>query len=333
MQRRWTRETLLELSRSFMLSRILLSAAELKLFDILAESPLNLGSMCEKTGLKPRGLRILLDALAANELISKDQEGRYGISHEQARLLTTSGEDSVLPMVLHGVALWKSWSNLTEIVRRGENCFRIPIKERSDEELQSFIGAMDVVGRKMAQRVAEAIDLSRFRRLLDVGGASGTYVMAFLRQSPNLKATILDLPAVADIARKRISKEGFSQRVKVVSGDYTVDELPSGHDLVLLSAVIHSNSREVNANLYKKVFRALDPGGSILVRDYLMDSTRTEPPNGAVFAVNMLVATIAGDTYTLDEVTEDLKSAGFVNIKLVLDGKNMDQVVEGQKPT
>lgn len=329
---RWTRETLLELSRSFMLSRIFLSAAELRLFDILAKCPLSLEDICDKTHLKPRGMRILLDALAASGLVSKGCEGRYAVSRDLAKLLTTSSEDSILPAVLHGDALWKSWSNLTQIVRQGENDFRMPISERSDEEIESFIGAMHVIGEKMAQRVAEAIDLGRFSRLLDVGGASGTYVMAFLKREPNLTATVFDLPRVTNIARRRIEKEGFSDRVNVAPGDYMVNELPRGHDLVLLSAVIHSNSREENITLYKKVFQALEPGGAILIRDYLMDSTRTRPTKGAVFAVNMLAATRDGDAYTLDEVTDDLKSAGFVNIHLVLDGKNMDQIIEGEKP-
>lgn len=328
----WNRESLLELSRSFMLSRIFLSAAEIRIFDLLAERPLTLQEICSEKQLKPRGIRILLDALSANGLVYKDNEARYSLTQDLASLLTTSSKDSVLPMVLHGIALWKSWSNLTEIIRQGENSFRIPIEDRSDQEIESFIGAMHVIGKKMAEKVAEAIDLERFKRILDVGGASGTYVIAFLKRQPTLKATILDLPRVAQIALTRIQDEGFSDRVMVTPGDYTVDELPKGHDLVLLSAVIHSNSREENVILYRKVFQALEPGGSILIRDYLMGSTRTHPPKGAVFAVNMLVATKAGDTYTLDEVTEDLKSVGFVNIRLLLDGENMDQVIEGQKP-
>ncbi len=331
-ENQWNRESLLALSRSFMLNRILLSAAELRLFDLLAPQPLSLDEVCAHTHFKPRGIRILLDALAANGLLCKDEKGRYSMTEETARLLTTTSEESVLPMVLHGAALWKSWSNLTEVVRRGENVFRVGIDDRPDHEIESFIGAMHVIGQKMATGIAESLDLTSFTRLLDVGGASGTYVIAFLTRAPNLTATIFDLPKVTNIARLRIEREGLAHRVTVTPGDYTRDELPSGYDLVLLSAIIHSNSREENVQLYQKAFRALEPGGSILVRDYFMDSTRTYPPSGAVFAVNMLVATRAGDTYTLDEVKEDLASAGFVNIRLVLDGTNMDQVIEGQKP-
>ncbi|MGB9616239.1 MAG: methyltransferase family protein, partial [Desulfomonilaceae bacterium] len=203
-ENQWTRESLLELSRAFMLSRIFLSAAELGLFDVLAAQALSLEDVCAQMHCKPRGVQILLDALAANGLARKDEKGRYSISEDMAKLLTTSSDESVLPMVLHGVSLWKSWSNLTEVVRQGENVFRIPIDDRPDHEIESFIGAMHVIGKKMAQRVAESIDLTRFKRLLDVGGASGTYVMAFLKAAPNLTATIFDLPRVTNIARARI---------------------------------------------------------------------------------------------------------------------------------
>jgi predicted methyltransferase len=156
--------------------------------------------------------------------------------------------------------------------------------------------------------------------------------MAFLKNFPRLTATIFDLEKVADMARTRILNEGFSDRITVVSGDYGVDELPEGYDLVLLSAVIHSNSREANRALYRRIFKALEPGGAVLIRDHIMDSLRTSPTNGAVFAVNMLAATIDGDTYTFDEMRQDLQHAGFSDVRMVLDGENMDQVLQALKP-
>ena len=261
-----------------MVSRILFTAAELRIFDLLAQGALSLEEICKKGNFKPRPIRILLDALASQRFILKTGVDSYSIDQDLVNLLTSDGNESVLPMVLHGAAMWKSWTNLTDIVRAGENTYRTPIGERSQEEMKSFIGAMHVIGRKMAEQIAESLDLGRFNRLLDVGGASGTYAMAFLRKFPGLTATIFDLEKVTDMARKRILSEGFADRITVVSGDYTLDELPVGHDLVLLSAVIHSNSREANRGLYMKVFNALEPGGAILIRDYVMDSFRISPP-------------------------------------------------------
>jgi cyclopropane fatty-acyl-phospholipid synthase-like methyltransferase len=197
--------------------------------------------------------------------------------------------------------------------------------------MEAFIGAMHVIGLKMADSIAESLDLTRFKRMLDIGGASGTYVMAFLKRAPNMTATIFDLPNVMEMAQKRLDKEACSHRVELAGGDYTSHDLPRGHDLVLLSAIIHSNGREGNRDLFRKIFQALEPGGALLVRDYVMDQTRTFPPNGAIFAVNMLAATSDGNSYTFEEIREDMQKAGFSNISMIRDGQNMDQLVIAEK--
>jgi ubiquinone/menaquinone biosynthesis C-methylase UbiE len=179
----------------------------------------------------------------------------------------------------------------------------------------------------MADMIVDSIDLGRYQRLLDVGGGPGTYTMAFLRRAPHMSATLFDLPRVTEIARKHLTQEGLIHRVQIVEGDYTADELPAGHDLALLSAIIHSNSRQGNLDLYKKIFRSLNPGGSILIRDFLMDPTHTRPVEGAIFAVNMLAATEGGTTYTFEETKQDLETAGFSDVRLIRDGERMDQLV------
>ncbi len=191
----------------------------------------------------------------------------------------------------------------------------------SADNRRAFIGAMHVVGRGLSVEIAEAYDLSRFKRLLDIGGASGTYTMAFLRKNPRLTAVIFDLEDVIPMSVERLSAEGFLDRVEPVAGDFYRDELPKGCDLALLSAIIHQNSREENLELYRKVFRALDPGGRLLIRDHIMDESRTSPPGGAAFAVNMLVNTSGGDTYTFREVKESLEQAGFTDVTLVRRGR------------
>jgi predicted O-methyltransferase YrrM len=145
-----------------------------------------------------------------------------------------------------------------------------------------------------------------------------------------MRATIFDQPDVIPMARERIAGEGLLDRVELVSGDYHEDALPSGHDLAFLSAVIHQNSHEQNVELYRKVFDTLDPGGRIVVRDYVLNSDRTEPASGALFAVNMLVNTDGGNSYTLEEIREGLTEAGFVRVKL-LQEKEMSSLVEAYR--
>ena len=121
-------------------------------------------------------------------------------------------------------------------------------------------------------------------------------------------------------------------RITLVAGNFYEDDLPAGHDLALLSAIIHQNSIEQNLALYCKVFAALDPGGRIIIRDHVMGPERTGPPAGAIFAVNMLVNTTGGGTYTFDEIKTGLTEAGFERVSLINKGGRMDSLVEAYKP-
>lgn len=331
MSEQWSKERLIELSGSFLMSRILISAAELDLFTKLERGPRTVLDLCHSEGWDARGLRILMDALAAHELLSVSPNGQYSIPDSLNGFLSKDGNESVLPMILHRARMWESWSYLTEIVRTGHNPNPIAIEARSDEDMESFIGAMEVAGRIMAGKIAESVNLARFTNFLDVGGGPGTYCIAFLKRAPHMRATLFDLPEVVNMARMRLAREALLDRVKLVPGDYTTDELPGGHDLVLLSAVIHSNGREGNRRLYEKVYRSLGPGGTVLIRDFVLDETRTSPPDGAVFAVNMLVATREGNCYTFDEIREDLENAGFGSVEIIRQGKKMDQIVAARR--
>jgi hypothetical protein len=118
----------------------------------------------------------------------------------------------------------------------------------------------------------------------------------------------------------------------LVAGDFYRDELPGGHDLAFISAVIHQNSLDQNIALFSKVFRALVSDGRIVVRDHIMAPDRTKPKDGAIFAVNMLLSTSGGGTYTYEEVREALMRAGFARIQLIQSGERMDGLVEAFKP-
>ncbi len=327
----WNEQKLHDVTKAFQESRILLSAAQLDLFTKLEERPRTVDDLCADQGWSPRGLAILMDALAAQGLLNRSPDGHYSVDPSIKGLLVKGGQDSILPMVLHRGTMWETWSHLTEIVRTGTNPAHKDILSRSTEDMEAFIGAMHVVGQKMAGTIANSIDLKRFTRMLDVGGASGTYLTAFLKRAPHMAATLFDLPTVVEIARKRLADSGLIDRIQIVPGDYNTDELPKGYDLVLLSAIIHSNDRDTNQRLFSKIHDALEPGGTILVRDYFLDSTRTVPRDGAIFAVNMLAATTGGTSYTFDEVREDLAKARFKDIRMVREGDHMDQLVTAVK--
>jgi len=324
-------EVILKLAWQFMESRILLSAVEMNIFTLLEETPSTAEDLANRLPADLRGLTILLDALTAMGLLSKDKD-TYITATDAAPFLTAKSPRSVLPMLHHAADLWESWSELTAKVKKNEVTETPASSVRNIDELNAFIGAMHVVGMPLAQKIVKAVKPDPARNLLDVGGASGTYTIAFLKAVPKMKATLFDRPAVIQLARERLIEAGMLDRVQLAPGDFYEDELPGGHDLAMLSAIIHQNSPGENMELFRKVLRAMVSGGRIIIRDHIMEPDRTKPRDGAIFAVNMLVNTQGGSTYTFDEIRNWLMQTGFVNVRLIKVGENMDALVEAFKP-
>lgn len=324
-------EVILGLARNFMESRILLTGAELNLFTVLAPVPLSAEEVATRVGADLRAATILLDALSAMGLLVK-QAGKYQCPPAISPFLSAETPHSILPMILHMAHVWERWAGLTSMAK-GVRVQEKPTAPSQDAgELRAFIGAMHAIAAPLAPRVVTAVGPAASRALLDVGGGSGTYTLAFLQAVPEMRGTLFDRPAVVEMARERLSEAGVLTRVNLASGDFYRDEFPPGHDLAFVSAIIHQNSPEQNLDLFKKVFRALVPGGRIVIRDHVMASDRTRPKDGAIFAVNMLVATSGGNTYSYDEIRDGLTHAGFIRVRLLQSGEHMDGLVEGFKP-
>lgn len=319
---------LMQTLRGFMQSRIILTGAELDLFSLLSRSRLNARQVADELQTDLRATQILLDALTAIGLLRK-ANGVYESADEARSLLSSDSPESILPIVLHLSGSWKLWSRLTDIVQ-GE--VAIPTDDfRTEAQLRAFIGGMHVVSRHQAPGVIQRIGADGASRVLDIGGASGTYTIAFLRANPGLRATLFDRPAVVEMARERLGAEGLLDRVDLVGGDYNTDPLPAGHDLAFLSAIIHQNSPEQNLDLYTRCHAALNPGGRIIVRDYVLSPDRTSPPAGALFAINMLCATRGGNSYTMEEISLGLVEAGFSRPRLIHNEENHYGLVEAWK--
>lgn len=323
-------DELLGMARGFFSSRILLTAARLEIFDRL---PATAERIVAETGWNPEALRTVLDALAAIGALEKEGKGGpYRIAGSLKAALGRDPETSVLPMIEHLAHLWERWSALDEIVRSGRKTEGSPSVLGDPERIRSFIGAMHTVGRDMARALAAELRPEFASRLLDVGGASGTYTAAFLNEVEGLEATIFDLPEVVPMAEDRLQSLGLRERVALVPGNFYRDPLPGGHDLVWVSAIVHQNSREQNLSLFEKCFHALEPGGRVWIRDHVMDDARVNPPAGAIFAVNMLVGTAGGSTYTLAELQSDLEASGFAGVRVLRNGDRMDTVLEAVRP-
>jgi SAM-dependent methyltransferase len=307
-----TREEIRDTAYAFQESRILLTAHELGLFTAVGNGRHTSAGIASLLGTDHRATDRLMNALCSMGLLEKEN-GRFSNS-PAARESLVRDSPGYLGGLMHTVHLWDTWTTLTEAVRRGTSVLQRGAGERGDQWLPAFIAAMHDRAVRQAPVVVGQIDLSGVTRVLDVGGGSGAYAMAFVRAKAGINATVFDLPDVIPLTRGYIEREGLSQSVATVPGDYLKDGLGKDFDIVFLSAIVHSNSPSENAGLILKCVRALRPGGRVVVQDFIMDEERLTPKHGAIFALNMLVGTESGDTYTEAEVSGWMTAAGLSGV-------------------
>lgn len=306
-------ESINELSRAFQQSRVFLTAFELDIFSVLGDDKRSSEEIALEIKADTRATDRLLNALCVTGAIKKTN-GKFRNS-EASALYLVKGRPGYQAGIMHAVHLWDSWSRLTESVLKGGLIKEAPFEERGEGWYEPFIAAMHNRAVKEAPGLVDRIDLAGVKKVLDVGGGSGAFSIAFVKAGNHLTATVFDLPNVVTLTRKYIKDAGLEEKITTFPGDYKTDELPSGFDLAFLSAVIHSNSPEENIALFKKVSGALNPGGRIVVSDFIMDDDRINPAFGAFFSLNMLVNTFSGDTYTESEIKGWLEQAGMTFVE------------------
>lgn len=240
---------IMEMATAFMRSRVLLTAYELDLFTVLGDGTKSSGEVAGALGTDERATDRLMNALCRMGLLEK-REGRFSNTHLASRILV-KGKPDFMAGLMHMAHLWETWSTLTEAVRQGRSVVEraANVNERDSDWLRAFIVAMNWRARQHAPGVVSLLDLSDVSRVLDVGGGSGAYAMAFVRAKPDIAAVVFDLPNV----------------------------IP-------------------------------------LTQEYIMDEDRTGPPFAALFALNMLVGTEAGDTYTESEVRQWMEQEGLRHV-------------------
>jgi SAM-dependent methyltransferase len=298
---------------AFREARVLLTAFELDIFTVIGDEPKSSEEIARRAGTNPRATDRLLNALCASGYLRK-KPGLFSNALLASRFLVR-GKPEYLGGLMHQVHLWDTWSTLSEAVRSGTRALeRGPSSERGTNWLEAFIAAMHMRAMHQAPAIVKLIDLKNVSRVLDVGGGSGAFSFAFVRAKKGLSATVFDLTGVVRLTQGYIEAESLGNSISVAAGDYTVDGLGKGFDLVFMSAIIHSNSARTNRELFGKAFEALNPGGRLVVSDFIMNEDRTSPAMGAYFSLNMLVGTAEGDTYTESEVRGWMEEAGFKKV-------------------
>lgn len=330
MTNQWTGDGILELARGYQAASVLIAAAELDVFSLLAENHWSSDEIARLAKSDPRATAALLDSLAALGLLIKEAS-HYSLPNGIAPLLSEQSPANLLPMIRHQGNCLRRWGQLGQVTQTGKPAEREPSIRGEAGDLAAFIGAMHNISDPVADGLIKEIDFPPFNHVLDIGGGPGTWTIAFLRAYPQCKATLFDLPEVIPMAQKNIASKGFTERVTFVAGNFYTDPLPKNVDLAWLGAIAHQNSRSQNIQLFKKIHNALNANGRLAIRDVVMDESKTSPIEGALFAINMLVATEGGNSYTLNEYQHDLTQAGFTDAALIRKDNFMNSIITAKK--
>jgi len=301
------------LANAFRESRVLLSATELKIFSVLDKHMMTSEEVSIKINSNQRATDRLMNALCAMGILKK-VHGKFYNTDLSSKYLV-EGKPDFMGNLYHTNNLWYTWSYLTESILKGTSFKGDQNKKDKDDWVEAFIEAMHYRGVNQGKILSMMIDLTNVNTLLDVGGGSAAFSMEIVKKKPSIKATVLDLPHVIPLTKKYVEEAHLSSSFDFIEDDYLTKEFPSSYDLILLSAIVHINSYEQNKSLIKKCVDVLNKNGMIIINDFVMNEDRTQPSHGALFALNMLVGTANGDTYTEKEMKEWFQSAGLTNVE------------------
>ncbi|MBM9506958.1 methyltransferase [Actinacidiphila acididurans] len=299
---------ILDLVSGFRAAKFLMAASELGLFEALADAPADLDALAARTGLTRRAARICADAMVSLGMLVREGD-TYRNSEAAAAYLTGTGPGDLRPFLRFSDRFsYPAWTDLAEALRSGP---KAQITGLDPESQKIFSEGVEALNAGPAEALAATDRFAGRRRLLDIGGGTGSWSIALVRAQPELAATVFELPQVVGIAEQRIAEQGLSDRIGVVGGDLLAVELPTGHDSALLANVIHCFSPEENQALLAKARRAVEPGARLLLVDHWMDPTHTDPPIAALMAGEYAVNIEHGDVYSLDEGRDWLAATGW----------------------
>ena len=308
----WNVGTLLSVSSGYWRGCAVQAAVRLQIFTVLKDGPGDAAQVAAAIGSDVRATGLLLDALAAMELLTKTGD-RYQNTPFTGQSLVAGAPGYMGHIILHHHHILDGWAQLDQAVITGNKVARRSYG--AEIERESFLMGMFNLAMGLAPQMAAQFDLAGRTRLLDLGGGPGTYTIHFCQANPNLSAVILDRPTTEPFARKTIARFGLSDRIDFIGGDFNVDPLGGGpYDVAWLSHILHSNSAEECRECLATTAAVLQPGGLILIHDFILNDMKDGPEFPALFALNMLLGTENGRSYSRAEIFGMLEQAGFTDI-------------------
>jgi len=324
----WNPEKLLKTSGDYWQACTLHAGVRLEVFSLIGGDQLRGEEMARLLGANARGVKMLLNALTAMGLLIKRDE-LYGNTSESKTFLVKGSAEYVGHIIMHHHHLVHAWAQLPQAVVRGK-----PVRKRfsfgESEERESFLLGMFNLAMLIAPKLTREIDLEGRHHFLDLGGGPGTYAIHFCLANPSLRATVFDLPTTRPFALQTIDRFDLSDRIHFLAGDYVEENVTGTYDVVWLSHVLHGERPEVCQRIVSKTVSALEPGGLILVHDFILDNALDGPLFPALFSLNMLINTEDGQSYSEAQITEMLSNSGVREIRRTpFRGPNDSGIISG----
>jgi len=324
----WNPGRLLRLSGQYWATCTLHAAVKLDVFTAIGEKQLSGGDIAQKRNVSKEGITRLLNALTAMNLIEKSDD-KFSNTRAGKTFLSKDSPKYIGYIITHHHHLVDSWSKLDQAVETGA-----PVRARSShtspEWRESFLMGMFNIAMNMAPLLADKIDLSERRHMLDLGGGPGTYAIHFCMKNPGLKATVCDLPTTRPFAEKTIKKFGLTDRIDFMDGNYVEEGIEGVYDVAWLSHILHGEGEKECQRIIEKTVLALEPGGMIIVHDFILNNTMDGPLFPALFSLNMLLGTPVGQSYSEKQITDMLAKAGVKEIqRLSFQGPNDSGIITG----
>jgi len=316
-----TPERIMQFAFGYAPPLMLAAAIRHRVFDVLDSGPKTLEQVGQETGASLRGLRGIMNALVSLGFLAKDGDGRYALTPESAAFLVSGTPAFLGGLLQHTTAqILPAWMQMNEVVRTGLPSLPVNREEGGSEFFEAFVEALFPMSYPGARALGDALGLANTTqsvRVLDVAAGSGVWGIGLAQKSPNVRVTALDWPGVVRITKRVAARMGVADRFDYIEGDLMVCDFGQGYHVVTLGHILHSEGIERSRALLTKVFAALAPGGTIAIAEMLANEERTGPPHAMIFAVNMLVATEQGDTYSFSEISGWLREAGFQESRML----------------
>lgn len=309
-------QPLFEMQFTLVPARILTTAVQLNVFSPLADGAKTAADVARVARTSERGTRMLLDALAAINLLAKS-DGRYTLSPLAAEFLVKE-RPNYLGWMMEQDSMWQAWSRLTEAIQTGQPLRQLEQESEAADFFPALVRSLHIMNREPARRAASALGAgtrARGLRVLDVACGSGVWGLAVAEADPQARITAHDFQAILPITREYVEREGCANRFDYLAGDLKTVEFGQGRfNLAILGNIVHSEGEASSRALFRRLYQALAPGGRIAILDMIPNADRSGPPFPVFFALVMLLHATVGDTYTLPEYTRWLTEAGFTDV-------------------